>query len=148
MTNLAEIAKNSVEAFNTRDWDRWSSLHVPNTVYDEVATGRRLTGHAEITEAMKGWASAFSDARGTVTSTLVQGDTVVLEVTWSGTHDGPLHGPTGLIPPSGRSTNTRAVQLLKISEGLIVENRQYFDMLEMLIQIGAISTTEAETAEA
>ena len=138
----------SIDSFNNRDWDRWNSLHAPNSVYTEVATGRKLTGYAESLEMMKGWITAFPDVKGTITNSLQQDDTVILEVTWTGTHDGVLTGPSGSFSASGKHVTTPAVQVVRCSNDLIVETRQYFDMLGMLIQIGAIPTDEARSAEA
>ena len=39
------------------------------------------------------------DVKGSVTNAVASGNTVVLEVTWEGTHTGPLAGPKGAIPP-------------------------------------------------
>jgi ketosteroid isomerase-like protein len=52
-----DVARGMINAFNARDWNRLSELTAPNAVYDEVATGRKLTGRDDILEALKGWAS-------------------------------------------------------------------------------------------
>jgi len=65
------------------------------------------------------------------------GDTVVLEVTWKGTQNGPLETPGGIIPPSGKQWTVQAAQVIKIQNGKIKEFRQYFDLLTLLQQIGA-----------
>lgn len=148
MSILTDLAHESVDAFNTRDWDRMASLRTPNSVYDEVSTGRRLTGHTEILNAMRGWTNAFSDLRGTVNNTLEQGDTVVVEVTWTGTHDGPLEGPSGTIPPSGKTVTTRAIEVFKCQNDQIVEARHYFDQLNMMKQMGVIPEEISRSAGA
>lgn len=147
MSSRIDIAKASLESFNNRDWDRWEALHAPNAVYNEVATGREITGFAENLELMKGWITAFPDVKGKITNSLEEGDTVVLELTWTGNHDGVLTGPTGSIPASGKRITTEAIQMIRFSNDLIIETRQYFDMLNMLMQIGGISVDKARAAE-
>ena len=44
----------------------------------------------KIVELFKGWKTAFPDAVGTVKSAVGSGHTAALEVTWKGTHTGPL----------------------------------------------------------
>jgi steroid delta-isomerase-like uncharacterized protein len=148
MGSLTDLARDSVDAFNNRDWERMTSLLAPNCLYDEVSTGRRARGHAEILDSMKGWTSAFRDVGGTVTSTMERGDTVVLEITWRGTHDGPLDGPSGSIPPSRKPVTIRAVQIFGCEGNRILEVRHYFDQYDMLRQIGAIPTEKARRAGA
>ncbi len=148
MSKHTEIAQKSVDAFNSREWDKLASYRTPNSVYDEVSTGRRMRGHSEIMEGMKGWTNAFKDLKGTVTNTMEHGDTVVLEISWKGTHNGPLDTPSGPIPPSGRSVTNRSVQVLRFENDKIAENRHYFDQLNMLRQLGALPSERARKAGA
>jgi steroid delta-isomerase-like uncharacterized protein len=148
MGALSELARKSIDAFNARDWDRMASYRTPNSVYDEVSTGRHLTGHAEILEAMTGWTRAFTDLKGIVSNTLEQDDTVVVEVTWTGTHDGPLEGPYGTIPPSGKTVTTRSIEVFRCINQQIVEARHYFDMLNMLMQMGVVPREISRSAGA
>ena len=48
------------------------------------------------------------DVKGTVDNAAPTDNGVVLEVTWRGTHTGPLAGPEGSIPATGKSQITRA----------------------------------------
>ncbi len=146
--DLLATAKAQIEAFNDADWDLWRTLVAPNCVNVEVGTQRKLVGHDENIESMKGWKSAFPDVKGTVKNAYVSGDTVVLELTWSGTHNGPLHGPGGIIPASGRHQSTDAVFISDHQDGVIVHSRHYFDMMTLLKQIGAMPGEETESAGA
>ena len=67
------------------------------------------------------------DAQGTVTNSFVSGNTVTLEITWKGTHTGPLIGPAGTIPASGKSQTTPAAWVLEFDGEKISESRHYFD---------------------
>ncbi|NIN71130.1 MAG: hypothetical protein GTO46_04175 [Gemmatimonadetes bacterium] len=138
MADLAKIAREAVDAFNASDWERTKALVTPDYLYNEVGTQRRIQGPEEVVAALQGWKQAMPDAKGTVTSALASGNTVALEITWEGTHTGPLEGPTGTIPASGKRQVTPAAQILIFEGDKIKENHHYFDMMSLLKQIGAL----------
>lgn len=86
--------------------------------------------------AWKGWAAAFPDSNATFEAAHVSGNTVILEVTWRGTHSGPLPTPTGEIPATGRKIEMRGCQVVEIADGKPRVMRQYLDMLTMMTQLG------------
>ena len=69
-----DIAKQGIEAFNNGDWDAVRAAFTPNATYNEVGTGRLITGADGIVEALQGWKTAFPDVRGTVTNAFASGD--------------------------------------------------------------------------
>jgi steroid delta-isomerase-like uncharacterized protein len=138
--DLTAVVRENLEAFNAGDWDRMRETITPGSVYVESATGRRVEGADAIIEVNEGWKAAFPDAQGTVDAEFACGDRAVMEVTWRGTHDGPLGLPTGgAIPPSGRKIEVPAAQVCRIEDGRLAEVNHYFDMLSLLEQIGTIS---------
>ncbi len=78
------------------------------------------------------------DIKGTVTNAFASGDTVALEITWEGTHTGPLEGPGGTIPASGRRQVTPSAFIFTFQADKIKESRNYFDIMTLLQQIGAM----------
>ena len=78
------------------------------------------------------------DVKGTVNQAFASGDTVVLEITWNGTQTGPLQGPSGTIPATGKQQTTRAGWVLNFEGGKIKDSRHYFDMLSFMQQLGVI----------
>ena len=135
--DLIKLAKEAVEAFNKGDVDRSSAL-LGTGVYNEVGTGRKLRGQAEILPALQGWRKAMPDVKGTVTKAVASGNTAVLEVTWQGTQTGPMDGPGGTLPPSGKRQTTPAAWVFEFEGDNIKESRQYFDMMSFMQQIGAV----------
>jgi steroid delta-isomerase-like uncharacterized protein len=107
-------------------------------VYEELATQRKVKGPDQIVEASKGWKEAFPDAKGTITKVTEGTDTVVLEITWQGTHTGDLHSAMGVIPSSGKRVNLAAVQVVRFKGDKVAETRHFFDLMTMLAQIGAV----------
>jgi steroid delta-isomerase-like uncharacterized protein len=134
-----DIAKAQIVAYNRKDWDAVTAVLAPACVYDEVATKQRVQGVDDILSAWRGWATALPDSNATFDSVSVSGSTVTLEMTWRGTHNGPLQTPGGPLPPSGRKIEIRACQVVDVDDGRVQAIRHYFDMATMLQQLGAFS---------
>ncbi len=104
--DLIRIARDVVDAFNVADWERSRQPLTHNTVYNEVGTQRSLKGPDEIIGALQGWKEAMPDVKGTITNCIASGNTVTMEVSWTGTQTGPLVGASFTIPQSGKSMTT------------------------------------------
>lgn len=134
MASNKEHALAMVEAFNVKNFDEFMNL-AGDLVYQEIATGRTMSGQ-DYRDGLEGWASAFPDVTGTVTSAVEAGDKVYMEITWQGTHTGPMATPEGAIPPTGKSQTTKAIQIIEFEGDQPKTSSHYFDMLGMLKQLG------------
>jgi steroid delta-isomerase-like uncharacterized protein len=132
-----EAAKAQVQAYNDKDWEAVRKSVKTGFVYEEIATNRRLRGIDDVLEAWGGWAEALPDSEASFENAWVDGDTVVLELRWRGTHSGPLRTPGGDIPASGNRIDVPAVQVVELEDGRAAAVRHYFDMQTILSQIGA-----------
>jgi SnoaL-like polyketide cyclase len=86
-------------------------------------------------------------AKESSTNSFARGNSVAVEVTWTGTQTGPLVGPSGKIPPSGRSWSVLGAQLITIQGDKPKERRQYFDWLTLLPRIEAVAQKRSETRQ-
>jgi predicted ester cyclase len=78
--------------------------------------------------------AAMSDLTQEVNEVIVSGNQVIVRVTYTGTHDGPLFG----IPATGNTVVMNAVGIFTFNdEGLAVENWANLDVVGVLAQIGA-----------
>lgn len=137
---LASAAKALVEAYNDKNWDRFKGGLTQDFLYDEVGTGRTLRGVDQVLEAMKGWAKAIPDSKGAIQRTRITDDgAAVLELTWSGTHQGPLQTPKGTISPTGKRIEVRACMVIEFAGDKARAERHYFDMATLLGQLGVMS---------
>ena len=134
--HLVDLAKAPILAFNEKDWDGVRAAISPDIVYDEVGTGRRVQGADQVIPLWQGWAQAFPDAQATFDNTVVCDNTVVLEVTWRGTHEGPLETAAGPIDPTENRIDIRACFVVELSGDRIRQERHYFDMGTLLQQLG------------
>jgi steroid delta-isomerase-like uncharacterized protein len=137
-TNRIQIAKQNIEAFNKADWETFRGTLTPDFVYQELATQRRTQGPDAIVELSKGWRKAFPDVKGTIQKAVEGDDTVVLEIVWDGTQSGELASAMGPIPPSYKRAKTPAVQVVTFRGDKIAETKHYFDLMSLLVQIGAM----------
>lgn len=133
---LIDAAKAPILAYNDKNWDKVRASITPNFVYDEVATRRRVEGADNALAVWKGWAQAFPDSKASFHGAFVSGETVVLEVTWKGSHKGDLQTPGGAIAATGKGIEIRACNVFEISGEKVRAQRHYFDMATMLEQLG------------
>ena len=133
---LIDAAKMSLLAFNEKNWNAVKSSVSPDVVYDEVPTSRRVQGVDQVIALWQGWATAFPDAKATFNREFASGNTVVLEVTWRGTHSGTLQTPQGPIAATGKPIDVRACMVAEMAGEKPKLERHYFDMATLLQQIG------------
>jgi steroid delta-isomerase-like uncharacterized protein len=133
---IVDTATAPILAYNAKDWDEVARTITSDAVYDEVANRRVARGTSEVITSWKGWAEAMPDSTGRIESALVSGNSVILELTWRGTHNGPLRTPGGDLPATGNRFEVRACMIVDVSDGQVRAMRHYFDMVTMLAQLG------------
>jgi steroid delta-isomerase-like uncharacterized protein len=138
-TSVVEDAKVTILAYGNKDWNAVRAALTPSSVYDEVASNRRVQGMDRIVSLWQGWATAFPDSKATIGRTVASGNTATIELTWRGTHTGPLTLPTGTIAPTGRKIELRACQVVEVDGDKTRSITQYFDLATLLRQIGMTS---------
>ncbi len=134
----AAAARGLVEAIGDSDWDGVSDALASEFRYIELGTGRTLEGPDAFVEAMSGWKTAFPDVHGTVSEVTVTDDTVAVELVWTGTHTGAFEGLGRTLEPTGITQSTPAALFMVFADDKIAETRQYFDMVGLYEQIGAL----------
>jgi predicted ester cyclase len=119
----------------------WAAHDVPALTATHAAngivvspTGGVLEGHADIERVYRLWFSAFPDIRYTSDEILVDGDRVVEIARLSGTHAGDFFG----LPPTGRHVEVLVALLLKVGDGLVLEERRIYDFTGVLVQVGVL----------
>lgn len=133
---MIDIIKKHLADFGASNWSEYKGAFASECVYEEYATGTRVKGPDACVQAAQKWKRAFPDARGTLMSSLLSGDTITVEIQWQGTQTGSLESPFGAISPTNKRVTVNAVEVFKLRNGQIVEDRHYFDLLTILTQIG------------
>ncbi len=133
---VIDAAKALIIAYNEKKWDAARASVTDDFVYDEVATQRKVQGADQAIAIWQGWAAAFPDSKGIFHSATASGSTAVLEVTWQGTHKGPLETPKGSIAPTGKRIEVRGCAVIELVGDKAKVQRHYFDMATLLQQLG------------
>ena len=131
MPSTGELLDRFVTLFNDARFEEGEKEYAPGALIEEVGTNRRLTVQ-EATENARAWRQAFPDARGTITSKIVEGNKGAAEVTWRGTNRGPLMGN----PPTGKSATVRAVVVIETNGNTITRSAHYIDVASLMAQLG------------
>src|SRR5262249_35066684 len=128
--------------FNAHDLDGFRDVLAEDVVF-EAPGGARGQGKAACAAFFGSWFGAFPDAHVDVHDLHVVGDVAIEEGTFTGTHDGVLHTPTGDTPPIGRPVSIDYIQVLRFREGKHVSFNLMFDRLLMLEQLGLVPAPAA-----
>jgi len=136
MTTREAFAKGT-GTFNAHDIDGFTSVLAGDVEFRAPGgiTGR---GKAACARSYAAWLDAFPDARVDVHDVHFDGDVAVEEGTFTGTHQGALHGPAGDIPATGRPVAVDYIQVLRFRDGKHISLNLMYDRLGMLEQLGII----------
>jgi steroid delta-isomerase-like uncharacterized protein len=133
---MIDAAKASILGYNEKNWENVRASLASNPTYEEVSTQRKVQGQDQVIECWQGWARALPDSKGTIHGTFASGNNVCVEMTWRGTHTGPLELPSGTVAATNRSIDIRACQVFEMSDNKARTIRHYFDMATLLEQLG------------
>ncbi|MDQ6711395.1 MAG: ester cyclase [Candidatus Dormibacteraeota bacterium] len=136
-TDPKVLGEKYTRTFNSHDEVALKNLYAESAKF--VAPGDvRISGRDAIAGYTNNWMKALPDARINVTHEIVSGAWLVQEFTFSGVHTGPLTGPLGTIQATNRKVTGQCVVVNRFENDLIVESRLYFDMVQLLTQIGVM----------
>jgi steroid delta-isomerase-like uncharacterized protein len=134
--SLIDIAKAPNAAYGKKNWEAVRASVTPGMLYDEMATHRNMKGVDQFLAVLQGWAKAFPDSEATYQNAIASGTTVVLELTWHGTHTGPLQTPEGNVAATGKQIKIPACMVVEIGDGKVKSMHHYFDMATLMQQLG------------
>jgi steroid delta-isomerase-like uncharacterized protein len=132
MATTTELLDRFVELFNTDKFEEAEQGFAPGAYQEEIGTNRRLTPQ-EATVNAREWKTAFPDARGTVTTKIVEGNRGAAEIVWRGTNRGVLMGRR----PTGKPVTVRTVVIIETNGSKITRSSHYIDVAGMMAQLGA-----------
>jgi steroid delta-isomerase-like uncharacterized protein len=133
MATVTDIQRQVLDAWNRRDWETYRSLLHSEYRYTGP-DGKEQVGPEAGLNVAKMYANAFPDGKLEVKNSLSSQSISVSEFIARGTHKGDLRG----IPPTNKTVEVRIANFMELRDGKIFREREYFDMMTMLVQIGAI----------
>lgn len=133
-----EIVRKLADALSRRDVNAIAALHAPNGVNYFPFAPEGIQGREAIRKFNETQAKAFQDTEMKLSTIIPRGDTVAAEFVFKGKNTGRLELPNGItLPPTNRQVTVPGALFLRVdTEGLIAEQRVYFDNASFLQQLG------------
>jgi steroid delta-isomerase-like uncharacterized protein len=134
----AAIIRNLFDAFNDHDLDRVAAMVSEDfELVDFAAEGQVFRGPQGIRQWLQIFLTALPDAKTDLTTVVPAGEGwVFVEFIGRGTHRGPLVGPAGTIPPTGRTIELPVGELFRIEDGKVTFVHVYYDGATLIRQLG------------
>jgi steroid delta-isomerase-like uncharacterized protein len=134
MSQLEQMLNTHYAGINTGDLDAALSVFDPDCeIVTPNGTMRGAAAQRALGEAFR---TAAPDNQIKALRTFESGDTIIVEGVYSGTHTGPLVGPAGTIPATGRAFSFPYCDVLQARDGRFVSHRIYWDNATFLAQLG------------
>lgn len=134
---IEQSLRGGVDAFNRHDAAGFAAMYAADAVINDPQYPEPLRGRAAAEADMKSFFAAFPDVRADLSRVFVDGDYWALELVMSGTHNGPMEGPTGTVPPTGKKMSLPGAMAGRVNaQGEVVEERRYYDLAGLMGQLG------------
>ena len=132
----ADLVRKYIETFNAGD--SLGAFYAEDVVLIDPLAPEPTKGRESVAAMGAAFRTAFPDLTWTLTREPVVADgAVAWEVLTTGTMLGPMPGPEGEIPPTGKGFATNMGIFWTLGpDDLIAEERAYFDATGMMAQLG------------
>ncbi|MFD1931148.1 ester cyclase [Nonomuraea mangrovi] len=131
MGSASTVVQEMLDAFGKRDFSRLRELCHPE--YTSITgDGAERRGADVAVELAEMFTNAFPDLSFDVRGRYEQGGVVVTELTFRGTHLADFRD----IPATGRKIEVCSCNVVEVRDGKIYRERDYYDMLTVLHQLG------------
>ncbi len=132
MADVKGVLEHHIAAFNARDEDAFPWV----ADLEFVAPGAELQGREEVLGFMRGFWTAFPDARIELRRLISEDAVGAAEGTFAGTHTGVMQTPAGEVPATERRVEFRWMAMYEFAGEEIASEHLYFDQADLLGQLG------------
>ena len=132
MADVSSLHHEMYDCVLRRDFAGLRALYHPDYVY--ISGDGTKGGIDEGVAVAETYTGAFPDLSFTIRSEFSSGTKSVIEIIATGTHTAELDG----IPATGKKVEVLVCNVVEERDGLIVEEREYFDNYSFLQQLGVI----------
>ena len=132
--NKALIRRLFEEGWNQGNLATLDELMAPNFVDHSPIVPNLSPGSEGYKQFVVASRTAFPDFWVAIEDSIAEGDTVVMRITWGGTHQGAWLG----IPPTGKQLAGTGIYIFRIAGGKVVDRWGNQDDLGMMQQLGVI----------
>lgn len=133
-----EVTRKQSNSLARHDIEAFKDCYSVNAVVIDPQYAEPLRGREAIGKDIADFLVALPDLELKVTRTIVHGTLYAAEVVMSGTQKGPLVTPTGEVAATNKRIRIPACLVVALDkDGLIAEERRYFDLANALSQAGS-----------
>ena len=141
------VIERGLKAFNAHDMEALARDSAPDI--EATAPGDiKLKGPQALKEYNQNFVNAFPDARIEAKTIFTQGNHVIVEGIFTGTHNGTLKTPMGDIPATGRKVKGEFIQVFDVDRGLVKRDNLMYDQVQLMTQLGLAPAPPQHAAKA
>jgi steroid delta-isomerase-like uncharacterized protein len=126
------LVRKMIEELNKGNVGILEEVLAPDYVYYTPSGSTKPMSKEETIESVNAHGKAFPDLNWNIEELIAEGDKVVLRFIALGTHQGEFES----IPATGNKIEISAIEVFRIENGKIVEERLDGDMLGVMMQLG------------
>ena len=138
MTANEAAIRRTYQVAEDKDIAEFVNCFTENGTFTDESIGVTYRGPKELGRTVEIYAAAFPDMHRELYAFYVVGDTVIVELALQGTHNGPLHLPLGVIPPTGKKMNAPCCDVFQMTNGKIKSFNCYPSGTVVLTQLGIL----------
>ena len=136
------LAEQALAALNARDLDRYVKMLDNSYVGETEMMPNQLRGPDAARQMLETYFKAFPDLHFETEQILASGDYVVCRIRLTGTQKGNFMG----IPPTNKTINIQACNVVEMRNGKVVRTRIYSDNAKLFQQLGVLSIPRSQAA--
>jgi steroid delta-isomerase-like uncharacterized protein len=127
-----ELVKGYIEELNKGNSEVFAGLLAPDFKFYSPSINPNPLSREKILGQLKMIFQGFPDAKYNIKGLFASGDRVINWNVFTGTHEGDYMG----LPATGKKIETSSILIYRFDNGMIVEEREEFDMLGAMMQLG------------
>jgi len=135
MATVRETMEHLFSSWNAHDKSTWMALLAPDQEMF-LPGGVQLAGTEGANTFYALWHDAFPENQLEVRRMITEGDAVVVEAIFHGTHTGPLNLPNGAVPPTNKQVSVPYVLIGTAVGSTFTRLDFYYDQVEVQTQLG------------
>ena len=118
MSSNEEFVRHAYDVAEDKDIPGMDRLLQPRCgLFIDNSVGITYRAPGEVAKPVENYGRAFSNMHRELYDIYVDGDIVVVQLAFQGTHDGPLSLPLGVLPPTGNQMDAPCCDVFKIKDG-------------------------------
>lgn len=143
MGELRTLVERHYRNYNSGDDAAERQLFSADVVNVDPGAGR-IEGIEAYMGYQASFRTAFPEGR-LVLKTIAEGEGIAMvEGAFEGTNTGPMTGPAGEVPPTGRWLSLPYADVFVVRDGQLAEHRIYYDQMAFLGQLGLLGQPASE----